>query len=167
MMWTAVIVLTALAGGIGGLLAWASHRLPVGADDGAVERLNALLPQAQCGQCGYPGCRPYARALLAGEVPPDRCPPGGDTTARRLADELGAEIAPLPEPRQLVAWVDESACIGCTRCIEVCPVDAIIGAHRRLHTVIARDCTGCELCVPACPVDCIELRDRRELPAAA
>lgn len=130
---------------------------------GLAEALEALLPQTQCGRCGYPGCAPYARALVAGEADIDRCPPGGQATVAALARLLGRAPLPLdpargPPPPPQVAWIDESVCIGCARCLPACPVDAILGAPRRLHTVLAAHCTGCELCLPPCPVDCIELR---------
>ncbi|MGH8086246.1 MAG: Rnf electron transport complex subunit RnfB [Lysobacter sp.] len=126
------------------------------------ERLDRLLPQTQCGQCGYAGCRPYAEAMAAGEAGVDHCPPGGDAGARALARLLC--VAPVPfdrsrgehKPAQ-VALVVEADCIGCTKCIQACPVDAIIGGAKHMHTVIEPLCTGCELCVPACPVDCIVL----------
>ena len=134
-----------------------------------VERLDRLLPQTQCGQCGYDGCRPYAQAMADGQAGTERCPPGGDAGARALAHVLG--VAPLPYDRSRgphhplqVAWVVEADCIGCTRCIQACPVDAIVGASKLMHTVIAPLCTGCELCVPACPVDCIALRPAVEPP---
>ena len=127
-----------------------------------VERLDRLLPQTQCGQCGYPGCRPYAIAMAAGNAGIDHCPPGGDAGALALAWVLG--VAPLPYDRSRgthkpaqVALVVEEDCIGCTKCIQACPVDAIIGGAKLMHTVIEPACTGCELCVPACPVDCIVL----------
>ena len=127
-----------------------------------VERLDRLLPQTQCGQCGFAGCRPYAEAMARGEAGVDHCPPGGDAGARALARLLG--VAPLPYDRSRgaqkppqVALVVEEDCIGCTKCIQACPVDAIIGAPKRMHTVIPELCTGCELCLPPCPVDCIEL----------
>ena len=126
------------------------------------DRLDRLLPQTQCGQCGYPGCLPYAEAMAAGEADIDRCPPGGDHGARVLAQLLG--VAPRPYDRSRgehkpgqVALVVEADCIGCTKCIQACPVDAIIGGAKHMHTVIEPLCTGCELCVPACPVDCIVL----------
>jgi len=126
------------------------------------ERLDRLLPQTQCGQCGYTGCRPYAEAMAAGAAGIDRCPPGGDSGARALARLLG--VAPRGYDRtrgehkpSQVALVVEADCIGCTKCIQACPVDAIIGAARFMHVVIEPLCTGCELCVPACPVDCIVL----------
>jgi electron transport complex protein RnfB len=160
-MATGVGLLIALALVIGTLLARASARLQ--ADDSAeIERINALLPQTQCGQCGYPGCRPYAEALLLGTAEIDQCPPGGAATARALGELLGSRsVRRLPTaPTASVALIDESACIGCTRCVEVCPVDAIIGAAQFSHTVLAAECTGCELCIPACPVDCIRLAAR-------
>lgn len=124
------------------------------------ERLDRLLPQTQCGQCGFPGCRPYAEAMARGEAGPQHCPPGGDPGAHALAHVL--RVPPQPYDRSrgehkapAVALVIEADCIGCTKCIQACPVDAIIGASRHMHTVIEPLCTGCELCVPACPVDCI------------
>ena len=127
-----------------------------------VDQLEDLLPQTQCGQCGYPGCRPYAEAIANGEADINRCPPGGETVILALADLLGVDPKPLDEevgeekPRT-VAVIDEQTCIGCTLCIQACPVDAILGAAKQMHTVIERECTGCELCLPPCPVDCIEM----------
>jgi electron transport complex protein RnfB len=132
----------------------------MGGRDALVERLDRLLPQTQCGQCGYAGCRPYAQAMASGEAGIDRCPPGGDAGARALAALLGRPA--LPYDRALgahhppeVALIVEADCIGCTKCIQACPVDAIIGGSKRMHTVVEPLCTGCRLCVPACPVDCI------------
>ena len=151
-------LLIVLAVVIGVLLARAAADLQPD-DESEIERINALLPQTQCGQCGYPGCRSYAEALLQGVAGIDQCPPGGEATARALAGLLGDQRRqPMPTvPTAGIAVIDEPACIGCTRCIEVCPVDAIIGAAQFSHTVIAADCTGCELCIPVCPVDCIRL----------
>jgi electron transport complex protein RnfB len=128
------------------------------------QRLDALLPQTQCTRCGYPDCRAYADALAAGEAAVNQCPPGGAEGVRRLAEALGVPALPLNPsnglegPRQVV-FIEESLCIGCTLCIQACPVDAIIGAPKRMHAVIEPRCTGCELCVPACPVDCIVLEN--------
>ena len=130
-------------------------------------QIDALLPQTQCTKCGYDGCRPYAEAIAQGGADIDQCPPGGDAGVARLAELLGRPARPLnPEfgeyrPPQ-VAIIDEDTCIGCTKCIQACPVDAIAGASKLMHTVIASWCTGCELCIPPCPVDCIAL-----LPVAA
>ncbi len=127
-----------------------------------VERIDALLPQTQCTKCGYPGCRPYAEAIAAGEADINQCPPGGDAGVRKLAALLGREAKPLnprngvEQPRR-VALIDEARCIGCTLCIQACPVDAIVGAAKLMHTVVTELCSGCDLCVPPCPVDCIEM----------
>lgn len=127
-----------------------------------VDRIDALLPQTQCEQCGYHGCRPYAEAIARGDAPINFCPPGGETGIAKLAALLDQPILPLdPEhgiekPRSL-ARIVEADCIGCTKCIQVCPVDAIVGTAKWMHTVVMDDCTGCELCIPACPVDCIDL----------
>jgi electron transport complex protein RnfB len=163
---SAVLLACVLAAGlavvIGCALGWMAARLPPGQDP-LVERIDALLPQTQCGQCLFPGCRPYASAIAAGAADIDRCPPGGDATVRALAKLLDREPRSVdpnfgtPRP-PLVAVIDEDRCIGCARCLPACPVDAIVGAHRYMHTVIAGQCTGCELCVPTCPVDCIELK---------
>ena len=126
-----------------------------------IENVIALLPQTQCGQCGYPGCRPYAEAIAKGESI-NRCPPGGQETIHALSDLLGIEAMPLDEncgeeKAATVAFIREAECIGCTKCIQACPVDAILGAAKQMHTVIADECTGCDLCVAPCPVDCIEM----------
>lgn len=123
-----------------------------------IDAIDAELPQTQCGKCGQPGCRPYAEAIVDGEAI-NRCPPGGEATVARLAALTGRAPLPLAEPAQspLVARIREAECIGCTKCLQACPVDAILGASKRMHTVIADECTGCELCVAPCPVDCIDL----------
>ncbi len=133
----------------------------MGAAD-TIAELDALLPQTQCRQCGYPGCRAYARAMALGAADINRCPPGGPRVAVRLAKRLGRPARPIDPSCGRVrpftlARIDESRCIGCVACLRVCPVDAIVGARQRMHTVIESECTGCELCVPACPVDCIQL----------
>ena len=135
-----------------------------------VARIDALLPQTQCTRCGYTGCRPYAAAIAQGEAQINQCPPGGSATIAALAALLGKPVQALNpvhgvERPPLVAWIDESRCIGCARCLAPCPVDAIIGAAKFMHTVLAERCTGCELCLPPCPVDCIVMRPGPE-PAA-
>lgn len=158
---TAILVLVALGLAFGLGLGWASLRFRVEADP-VVDQIDALLPQTQCAQCGYPGCRPYAEAIAAGDADINQCPPGGEAGIRALADLLGREPKPLnPEngieqPRR-VAVIDEEICIGCTLCIQACPVDAIVGASKQMHTVIESECTGCDLCLPPCPVDCIDM----------
>jgi len=134
-------------------------------------RLDALLPQTQCRRCGFDGCRPYADALARDETALNRCPPGGSLVIERLARALGRPLLPLDpacgaESPPMVAWIDEPACIGCARCLDDCPTDAIVGSRKRMHTVIAADCSGCELCLPSCPVDCIRIIAAPGLPAA-
>lgn len=126
------------------------------------DQINALLPQTQCGQCDYPGCRPYAEAIADGRADINQCPPGGEAGIRALACLLGVEAKPLntehgfSQPASVVI-IREAECIGCTKCIQACPVDAIIGAAKFMHTVLADVCTGCNLCIPPCPVDCIDI----------
>lgn len=127
------------------------------------DEIDAVLPQTQCGQCGYPACRPYAEAIAKGEADINQCPPGGAAGIRDLARVLGVEPTPLnpkygrEKPEKTVAVIDENLCIGCTLCIRACPVDAILGTAKQMHTVIAQECTGCDLCIAPCPVDCITM----------
>lgn len=129
----------------------------------AARQIDALLPQTHCEQCGYPGCFPYAQAIANGEADINQCPPGGQAGVDALAQWLNRPSKALnrehgePQPAR-VAWIDEAACIGCTKCIQACPVDAIVGARQLMHTVISETCTGCDLCLAPCPVDCIEMR---------
>ncbi len=128
-----------------------------------VTRIDALLPQTQCTRCGYAGCQPYAQAIADGEAQINQCPPGGSATIAALANLLDQPIRTMNptngvEGPPRVAWIDEARCIGCARCLAPCPVDAIVGAAKYLHTVLIDRCTGCELCLPPCPVDCIEMR---------
>jgi len=161
------LMLLGLVFGLG--LGWAAVRFRVEGDP-VVEQIDAILPQTQCGQCGFPGCRPYAEAIARDEADINQCPPGGEAGIRALADLLGREPKPLnPEngsekPRR-VAVIDEQVCIGCTLCIQACPVDAIVGASKQMHTVIAAECTGCDLCLPPCPVDCIDMVEPDPDPA--
>lgn len=153
-----VCVLFAL---FGLLLGYSAIRFRVEGDP-LVDKIDAVLPQTQCGQCGFPGCRPYAEAIAKGEADINRCPPGGEDGVKVLAELMGVDAKPLDEavgeekPKAL-AVINEPLCIGCTLCIQACPVDAILGAAKQMHTVIASECTGCELCVPVCPVDCITM----------
>lgn len=133
-----------------------------GREEELISRIDGLLPQTQCGACGFPGCRPYAKAIVAGNADINQCPPGGVTTVAYLAELLGRPAPPqvrdlVNETQPVVAVIDEPACIGCVKCITACPVDAIIGAAKQLHTVMPKVCTGCGLCVEPCPVDCISL----------
>ena len=135
-------------------------------NESLIGRVDALLPQTQCGQCGFAGCEPYAKAIVEGKADINQCPPGDTAGIRKIAALLGVEPKPLntlhgqPKPR-LLAVIDENLCIGCTFCIQACPVDAIVGAAKRMHTVLTDECTGCELCVAPCPMDCIAM-----IPAA-
>jgi Na+-translocating ferredoxin:NAD+ oxidoreductase subunit B len=133
-----------------------------------IDQIDAVLPQTQCTKCGYPACRPYAEAVAAGDADIDRCPPGGAAGIAKLAALLGRALKPLnatygTEQPGAAALIDENWCIGCTLCIQACPVDAIVGAPKRMHTVLLEQCTGCELCLPPCPVDCIEMIPLEEL----
>jgi Na+-translocating ferredoxin:NAD+ oxidoreductase subunit B len=137
-----------------------------------IEAIDALLPQTQCQRCGYSGCRPYAEAIAVSGIPINQCPPGGAAVIGQLAALLGREALPLnpvhgSEGPAMVVWIDPQVCIGCARCLPPCPVDAIIGAPRQLHTIIQSWCTGCELCLPACPVDCIHVRPSSLAPPTA
>ena len=160
-MWMGVALFGLLALVAGALLAYAAAQLPP-SDNSLVDKVDDLLPQTQCAQCGYPGCRPYARAIIEDDEAINLCPPGGERTVARLAELVGREVlplaAPVPPAVRQVAVIDETRCIGCLHCRNACPVDAIVGAQSLMHTVIEAECTGCELCIAPCPVDCIDLR---------
>ncbi|HFQ4966907.1 electron transport complex subunit RsxB [Vibrio sp. IRLE0018] len=155
----AVLAIALLATLFGAILGFASIRFKVEADP-IVDQIDAILPQTQCGQCGYPGCRPYAEAIANGDSI-NKCPPGGQATIEKLADLMGVEAEEsahdLEGKVKTVAFIHEDMCIGCTKCIQACPVDAIVGGTKALHTVIKDECTGCDLCVAPCPTDCIEM----------
>ena len=155
-----LIAIGLLALVFGVILGFAAVKFKVESDP-IVEQIDEILPQTQCGQCGYPGCRPYAEAIANGDEI-NKCPPGGEATIKQLADLMGVEAKPLDsahgeEDVKKVAIIREDECIGCTKCIQACPVDAILGAAKQMHTVIEHECTGCDLCVEPCPVDCIDM----------
>lgn len=159
-MLSALLVMAAIAIVLGAVLGFSAIKFRVEGDP-LVDKIDAILPQTQCGQCGYPGCKPYAMAIASGEADINKCAPGGEEGIRKLADLLGEEFKPFGggtvlKPKS-VAFIDENICIGCTLCIQACPVDAIAGAAKQMHTIIAAECTGCELCVAPCPVDCISM----------
>ncbi len=165
-MLTAILVMAGIAVALGAVLGFAALRYKVEGDP-LVEKIDAILPQTQCGQCGFPGCRPYAEAIARGEADINQCPPGGEEGVKKLAELLGVEAKPLDETHGVtkpksVAYIDEALCIGCTLCIQACPVDAILGAAKQMHTIIASECTGCELCVAPCPVNCISMVPLKE-----
>ena len=157
----ALTALVSLALVFGGILGFAAVAFKVEGDP-IVDQLDALLPQTQCGQCSFPGCRPYAQAIANGEAI-NKCPPGGQSTINAIASLLDVEAPTLDEEHgeesevKKVAFIREDECIGCTKCIQACPMDAILGAAKLMHTVIADECTGCDLCVEPCPVDCIDM----------
>jgi len=157
----ALLALAGLGLVFGALLGFAAARFKVEGDP-VIDQIDALLPQTQCGQCGFPGCRPYAQSIATGEAI-NKCPPGGQSTINAIATLLDVPAPELDEEHgqeeevKTVAFIREDECIGCTKCIQACPVDAILGAAKLMHTVIADECTGCDLCVEPCPVDCIDM----------
>lgn len=158
----AIIIFIGLALLFGLLLGYASVRFKVEGNPVA-DQIDKILPQTQCGQCGYPGCRPYADALANEEAEVNLCIPGGNEVMIQIADITGLEPKEMDESveenkEKEIAYIKEDLCIGCVLCIKECPVDAILGATKLMHTVIKQECTGCEKCVPVCPVDCIEMR---------
>ncbi len=157
-----ILVITLLCVAFGIALGFAAVRFKVEGDP-LVDKIDAVLPQTQCGQCSYPGCRPYAKAIANGEAEINQCPPGGMDGVRALAELLDRDVIELnpdngvEKKAKEVAVIDEQTCIGCTLCIQACPVDAIMGSAKHMHTIIEKECTGCELCLPPCPVDCITM----------
>jgi electron transport complex protein RnfB len=160
-MLAALLVMAGIGIILGAVLGFSAIRFKVEGDP-LVEKIDAILPQTQCGQCGFPGCKPYATAIAKGEADINQCPPGGEDNIRKLSELLGVEFKPLnaehgqPKPKS-VALIDENLCIGCTLCLQACPVDAILGAAKQMHTIVASECTGCELCLSPCPVNCIAM----------
>jgi electron transport complex protein RnfB len=159
-MISALLVMIGIAVFLGAVLGFSAIKFKVQGNP-LVDKIDAVLPQTQCGQCGFPGCKPYAEAIAKGEADINKCPPGGEEGIHKLADLLGKEFIPFGEgaaPKgKAVAFINENTCIGCTLCIQACPVDAIVGAAKQMHTIIAAECTGCELCLAPCPVDCISM----------
>ncbi|VFP82789.1 electron transport complex subunit RsxB [Candidatus Erwinia haradaeae] len=158
---TAILVLSIISLISGGLLGYASKTFMV-KDDLLVDQIDTILPQSQCGQCEYPGCRPYAHAISKKNEMINKCVPGGEHTMLAIAAILNIEPQPLGDtsirqPKNQIAWIREEYCIGCMKCVHTCPVDAIIGAKRTMHTVVSDICTGCNLCVASCPTHCIEM----------
>ena len=157
----AILTISSMAGLFGLILGYAAIRFKIEGNP-VVDQIDSLLPQTQCGQCTFPGCRPYAEAIAKGEAEINQCPPGGEAVISELADLLGVDPIPLNEEHgehseKTIVYIDEEICIGCTLCIQACPVDAIVGAAKLMHTVIENECTGCDLCLPPCPVDCIDI----------
>ena len=153
-----IIAIVVIALVFGAILGYSSVKLKV-EEDPIVEKIDAILPQSQCGQCGYPGCKPYAEAIANGDAI-TKCVPGGQPLVVKIADLLGVDVPTMDgveEPETKVAFIHEDLCIGCTKCIQACPVDAIVGSNKAMHTIIADFCTGCELCVAPCPTNCIEM----------
>ncbi|MEY4593300.1 MAG: hypothetical protein RIR18_2195 [Pseudomonadota bacterium] len=157
-MISAILIMALGAIVLGAALGFFSVKFKV-VGDPLVEKINAILPQTQCGQCGFPGCKPYAEAMAKNEADINLCPPGGADGVRKLSELLGKEAKPVDgeEKPKAVAIIDENTCIGCTLCIQACPVDAIVGAAKQMHTIVSDLCTGCELCLPPCPVECIRM----------
>ncbi|CAC9453813.1 Electron transport complex protein RnfB [Bathymodiolus heckerae thiotrophic gill symbiont] len=167
-MFDSIVIFSSLALVLGLILGYAAIKFKVTGNP-LVDQIDAILPQTQCGQCDFPGCRPYAQAIANGEAQINQCPPGGQEGADALAELLGVETLPLNEEHgetkiEHVVIVDEAVCIGCTLCIQACPVDAFVGASKVMTSVIEDECTGCDLCIPVCPVDCIHIKEIQPTP---
>ena len=163
-MATATVIFAGIAIVLAILLIVSSHYLST-TENEVIDKVESLLPRIQCAQCGYPGCRPYAAAIVTDKANINLCPPGGNETVRRLAKLLGSDFSPVAKNSTTdnlneIAFISEELCIGCNLCLRACTVDAIVGIHQSMHTVISDHCTGCRLCIPPCPVDCISLVPR-------
>lgn len=159
---TAIIIFTTLILIIAVILAISSQKFKIEGENPLITKVNEILPQTQCGQCDYPGCIPYAKAIIESGEAINKCPPGGQEGVDKIAELLGVETLEIASENTIsdaktVAKIIEADCIGCTLCIKACPVDAIVGASKLMTTIIASECTGCELCIPPCPVDCIKM----------
>lgn len=167
-MLSAILVFLGLSLVFGLLLGYAAVKFKIEGNP-LIEKIDTILPQTQCGQCGYPGCKPYAKAVAEGEAEINLCIPGGEEVMLKISELTGQEPKDVaesetPHEGRMVAYIDESLCIGCMLCIKECPVDAIVGTTKMMHTVIIDECTGCEKCVPVCPVDCIKMRPIAQTP---
>ncbi|SMM97715.1 Electron transport complex protein RnfB [uncultured Candidatus Thioglobus sp.] len=162
-MFDSIVIFSLLSLSLGLVLGYAAIKFKIKGNP-LVDQIDAILPQTQCGQCDYPGCRPYAQAIASGEAPINQCPPGGQEGVDALAELLDVETLTLNQEfgentTDHVVYVDEKICIGCTLCIQACPVDAFVGASKVMTQVIEDECTGCDLCIPVCPVDCIYIKE--------
>lgn len=157
-MYAGIVSLTLLGLVLGYLLGYAAQRLKVEGNP-VVEEISAALPGSNCGQCGFPGCSAAAEAVAGGQAAVTLCPPGGKALAEKIAGILGVtvDLSVMSDSEPLIAWVDESNCIGCTKCFKVCPTDAIVGAPKQIHAVIEDACTGCKACIDVCPTDCLHM----------
>ncbi len=162
-MFNSVFIISILSLLLGLILGYAAVKFRIKGDP-LVDQIDAILPQTQCGQCNYPGCKPYAKAIAKNQAPINQCPPGGQEVINKLSELLDVEVLELNSENgetkeKHIVEIDENLCIGCTLCIQACPVDAFVGAAKVMTTVISSECTGCDLCIPVCPVDCIYIVD--------
>ncbi|VFP86974.1 electron transport complex subunit RsxB [Candidatus Erwinia haradaeae] len=163
-----VAILSTISFICGSLLGYTSYRFAI-TEDTIIHQIDRILPQIQCGQCGYPGCLPYANAIAKQDKIINKCIPGGEYVMLKIAKIINIDPQPLDnlainKPKRTIAWINENHCIGCTKCIHVCPVDAIIGAKKTMHTVLSEICTGCNLCLSICPTHCINMRSTCDTP---
>lgn len=161
-LWTGILILSLLGLICGLILGYAAYRFRI-EENPLTNTIDNLLPQSQCGQCGYPGCKPYAEAIAHNGEMINKCIPGGEPVMLKIAETMGVDPQPMDGdeeailPSRKIAFIDEANCIGCTKCIQACPVDAIVGTNKAMHTVVSELCTGCDLCIAPCPTDCIAM----------